>query len=105
MVLALVEEGARLLPLPEVRPVAYGPLADDDAPWDLTGEHAHGRIEALAPAGERVGPQEDAGRGEQIFERGDHPPEALLHGRGAYLHDEVLAVAVHHKAGDEIGLG
>jgi hypothetical protein len=99
VVLALIQECSGLLPLPEVCPVADGALADYGALGDLAGERAHPRVEALAPAGEGVGPEEDARGGEQVFEGCDDPPETPLDGSGANLHYEVLAVAIHDEAG------
>src|SRR5215207_3809516 len=105
VVLALVQEAARLLPAPQVRLVVHRAFANDDGLGDLTREGPHPGVETLVLPGGRVAAQEYPDGREQLAERPHHPLEPSLDGCGAYLENEVIAVAVHHEAGHAIGLG
>jgi hypothetical protein len=61
--------------------------------------------QALQLAAEAVVAREDAGRLEQLDQRRDDGVPPRLHTGGAHLHNQMLAVAIHHQPRQAVALG
>src|SRR5437899_810947 len=97
VVLALVEEQAGLLPMPEVGLEAHAVLGHRDRLRHLAVQHAHLRGQPLEGAHARVVALQDPARREHLDERGGDLALQRVRRLRQRLHHEVVAVAVHHE--------
>ena len=103
VVLALVEEDAGLLAVQQVGRQAQAIHFDGNAIGNLAGERRRSRAAVLLGAHRNVVARDDALGLEDLFEAGGDFGLGGVHPLVQGLHDEVVAVAIDHQGGEQVG--